>query len=292
MISTLQQLVMEEDKKVDPLHIANTDGQAASPLQTGLLQQFRQLSIPIWARVAVLLITGILFLSNVSLIAILFIQDLGIQTPALLTPKTPDRWLSSSITLLSAIFVPAMIVTYLVFAETGVRSLRSKTHEVLVRLIPECLREIHFPTFDDNLAVEVLRPGRHSTICQYVLSATFDGLTKKIRIVVSINVRKACIILLAEHTKDPSNIEETHRNIRSTYLKHTLEGAEREGYSVMSAPSKEMINGVSYCSIVLLRPLQSDFLWDPSQKLHFAQDLANFCHSVFSEGWETTLEPA
>ena len=46
-------------------------------LASGMLQDFRQLSVPLWARMLVLGMVGIVFVSDVVLIAILFLQDVG-----------------------------------------------------------------------------------------------------------------------------------------------------------------------------------------------------------------------
>ena len=256
-------------------------------LASGMLQDFRQLSVPLWARMLVLGMVGIVFVSDVVLIAILFLQDVGFGTPALLTPKVPERWLSSAVTLLSSIFVPVVVVAYLVFAETGVNALRKKSNEILSRLIPECLREIRFPSLNEKLVVEVSPTTSHSTRCRYSLSGCQNGSTKRIDLVVSINVRKAGIVVLVR-LQERLSVVDAYNSILIN-LRHTLEGAKREGYTLMEAPAIEKIDNQSFVALVLLRPLSNDFLWDPAQKLHFAQDFATFCHSLVSEGWDAVL---
>lgn len=241
-----------------------------TPISPNLLHQFRQLSIPLWARGAVLFLVLAVFAANVAFLA------LGVW-------NGNEKWLETAAQIFGTTFVPTLVVTYLAFAETGVAALSRKTAELLDTTLPNSLRAMGDVLGSGVLEVEAIATSRESPSRRYRLF--FNGPRDaacpivELNFSLDVNVQKANLGLWI-----PSDRVGGEAATVSACLRHTLEGAVHEGYELNGHPAEMTVDGREYYVLVLIKRLPQDFLWDPGQKLYFAQDLRFFLASAMREG--------
>lgn len=248
-------------------------------LPPNFLQQFRQLSIPLWVRGAVLVLVMAVFFADVGVLVFSFLNK-------------EDKWLQTAGTVFGATFVPMLVVVYLAFAETGVSALRKKTQELLEVTVPKSLAEmrgvLQSDGFGDEIDIvidQVLRNGDSSSkrYCVSIQSASDRNVLSEMIFSLDINVSKANVGLWFPSNHFGSS-EESILSLLQQLLAHTLEGARREGYEFNENPGRIHCDGRDYHCLVAIKRLPADFLWDPGHKLYFAQDLRFFIASALIEG--------
>lgn len=239
-------------------------------LPPNLLHQFRQLSIPLWARVTVLFLVLIVFLSDIALLATGIWQD-------------QDKWLETATAIFGTTFAPTLLIAYLAFAETGVTALKRKTIELLDHTIPNSLRTMGDVLGQGSIDVEQISPVIESPTRRYRVKFTPERAVcndyTEVFFSLDINVHKANLGLWI-----PTNNETEETDALLQKFCHTLDGAQREGYELNKHAIKKNADGQDYYVFVLVKKLTSDFLWDPGQKLYFSQDLRFFIASALQEG--------
>jgi len=117
---------------------------APLPLQSpprDWVAQIRQISVPVWARALALILALAVLLPGIVLIwggwlgCAEFMKDwLGVRIVC------HENWIAQGIEIVVAAFVPVVVILYLVFAETGMRSLARRTNELLEKIVPQALR--------------------------------------------------------------------------------------------------------------------------------------------------------
>lgn len=250
-------------------------------LPPNFLQQFRQLSIPLWVRGTVLVLVMAVFFADVGVLIFSFLNK-------------EDKWLQIAGTVFGATFVPMLVVVYLAFAETGVSALRKKTQELLEVTVPTSLAEMRGVLQGDGFGGEI-----DIVIDQVLLDA--DSSSKRYRVSIQsssdqrrnvlsemifsldINVFKANVGLWFPADRFGSS-EKPILSLLQQVLGHTLEGARREGYEFNENLGQIHWGGRHYLCLVAIKRLPNDFLWDPGHKLYFAQDLRFFIASALIEG--------
>lgn len=240
----------------------------------GAISQIRQLSIPLWARSLALV------LAVTTLVAGILLVLKGWMS---CTSGCEDRWIESGTALVAATFLPAVVLVYLVFAETGVSALVAKTGELLKKVIPEalCLKgDANDFEIVGNLAscmIETVHvPG--SPRARYRVTAYRGGETAELNVVLDLNVSKANVVFYV-----PANTEDDQTLIDR--FKATIEGARHEGYQFDKVLTSVVVDGRRLTAMTARQKLSENFLWDPAKKLHFAQDLRMFIHSFVLDGW-------
>lgn len=247
-------------------------------LPPGFLQQVRQLSIPVWARLLALLLGLATFLIGIGLLW------LG----AAASGSVNGTLMDTGTKVITTAFVPVLVLVYLVFSETGVKALKRKTSELLARTVPEALETSPcdgsslFPSGTQMNGKLLCEHQSGNPTAQYKLMLSQGSQSATLRFSIDLNVSKVNIVLFlplrgADSSPDP--------NLMNRF-KGTMEGAVHEGYSFDGNIGSIQDNGQRYATVCARRRLPPDFLWDPGAKLYFAQDLRFFMYSVVTEAWD------
>lgn len=249
-----------------------------------LLQQVRQLSVPIWARGLALLLALL-----TTLIAVWLVWS-GASSCAF---QCNERLMEAGIKILSVAFVPLLVLVYLVFAETGVRALKRKTQELLQTTVIEALRSEAGPNElgsseiqgSEARLLEISGPTAHYHFC-----VKRRDHTAAIRFQLDFNVSKVNLVVYLPWPGPERGVALAEQlQIR---LGPTLEGARHEGYAMDENVGYISSNGLGYAVLCGRKRLRQDFLWDPGSKLYFAQDLRFFLLSLAQEASDLCRQPA
>lgn len=275
------------------------------------LKLLRQLSIPTWARMFAFIVAA------VTLTGCIWLIGVGIFLHA---HHGNDRLAELGATVLGSTFVPMILLVYIAFARTGTKALRIKVDDLLLNLLPSVFNGPVISWEDD--------PRAQLTSCLVIPSRTDRGrgwrclwrrLTNRpcgmqspserfslhvmwgghsvidLAFAVDFNITKVNVGLKIPrsgiHEEDQSL---SHNVIVEKIFGATLEGAIHEGYSI----NEHVIVTDKYIEISGRLRLREDFMWDPAQQLHFAQDLRifvlsyadNWCRYLFSNPTERVAE--
>lgn len=246
--------------------------------------QIRQISVPVWARALALILSLAVLLPGIVLIwggwlgCAEFMKNwLGDGIAC------HENWIAQGIEIVVAALVPVVVILYLVFAETGMRSLARRTNELLGKTIPQALRseEGVTSTYADGMESCTVTTGSHaagSISAHYLLQYRLDDSSGALRLTVTVNVDKAVIVffLPMRAESDPNKVQQL--------MAPTVRGAKHEGYVFDEALVETTREGLRYLLLIARRSLPPDFLWNPAAKLHFAWDLRSFAYSVIHDG--------
>lgn len=257
----------------------------------GLLQQFKQLSVPLWARSLALCLGVATFIAGLWLLWMGSINCSDLDNCS--------NVLDTGVRVVTTSFVPVIVLIYLVFAQTGVSALTRKSLELLSTTIPIALRTAQRADDLSALTDEIvhseveLTHHRGTPTAHYRLTlnrGTGASLaTAQIRFQVDFNVTKINVVVFIPCIDPPP--AEPGGSWLSRHFPVTCEGARHEGYEVDQSMSYVTTQTVPLLKICLRRRLSNDFLWDPAAKLYFAQDLRYFLFSLAEEGWNRFSNP-
>lgn len=242
-------------------------------LPPNLIQQVRQLSVPLWVRLMALLTATSVFLIGAVLV--------WLGSLASCAPACDPRLLDAGIKVLSLAFLPLLVLLYLVFSETGVRALTRKTRELLEKTIPLALtaQSGEGPVSGENdirsSEVQFLGPDAGPT-AYYRVILNKKGGRAALLLKIDLNVRKSNVVFHFPSARFDAGAA-VHRK-----LKASLSGAAHEGYDI----DQEVAVSGDHVLLCARKRLTDDFLWDPAAKLYFAQDLRFFVYSVAGEAWD------
>lgn len=245
--------------------------------------QVRQISVPVWARALAFILSLAVLLPGIVLIwagwlgCAEFVQNWlggGIACR--------EKWIAQGIEIVVAALVPVIAILYLVFAETGMRSLVRRSDELLKKTIPHALHSeenahsIYSHGVRSCIVTTSHTTGRMSA--HYLLHYRMDDGDGRLRLTVGVNVDKAVVVffLPMQEGKDANEVKGS--------LEPTIKGAEHEGYVFDDKLVETVREGQRYWLLIARRRLPADFLWSPAAKLHFAWDLQAFAYSVIHDG--------
>jgi hypothetical protein len=277
-----------------------------------LLQGIKLFSVPLWVKILILILLGVLGLVNTTL----FFTGLLYQNH--------ESWVKSSIDLLGVV-LPIFIIMLVIWkSETGVDSLRRKTEDFLMDLLPSALGkivEVNAPFFevgaDRELAdhptkarifINLLKNDCYS---DFVILAPDPVGFVEIVIRLEINVKKVNFNLCLDEALAGERFAEEHPGFASnsadntadvakwvfSRFRHTLAGAGmQEGAHVQTAEPapgrydfnqnvlRRAIGDRTVLCFVASCSVAPDFLYNPGERLFFAQDLMFFLRSFLTEG--------
>lgn len=266
----------KEDQLVAPL-----------PVSSGLIQQVRQLSVPLWARILALALGLGIFMIGLWLLALGTFMC-GADCNA--------GFKDAGTAILSATMIPVLVLVYLAFAETGTASLKRRTDEILGESIPQAftIDEPPWASQDDDVCIRsctvAARHGSGSPTARYDLKIQW-GTAQAARPVafsffIDLNVYKVNVGLQLPDTGEFCGA--SGEELLNCVFGNTLSGAKHAGYEIpFRLPPAEPARSVAagrYFSIVARRKMSNEFLWDPAEKLHFIFDLRNFVFA-FASDW-------
>lgn len=247
---------------------------AAAP---GLINQLRQLSIPLWTRCLALTLAVLTLLLGILLV--------GKGWLACDSIECSNQWLEQGGKVIASAFLPVIAIIYLVFAETGTRALLRKSDELLDETLKDGLStgrpRKYLYDGPNQISVEhEFVAGQPSAI--YRITLMRDDQRACLMILVELNVFKVNVLSFipcapGDVWRDAGNAER---------FRTTLTGAVHEGYAIDADIPVGIFDGQAYFKLTMRKRLAENFLWDPAKKLYFVQDLRMFCHSMLEEGWE------
>lgn len=259
-----------------------------------LLQQFQQVSLPYWSR---FLLAGACFVFIVTAFALLLftfalpgICAAGWLPSPCQSVKQPSDELRTAIVSLFSFSVPIFLIGLLLAtAEGGVRSLQKRSIEMLTVTVPTALRSAGS---DGRPAIIETLFQTGGTYAEYEVRAPTGINFASIRIGIDLNVRKASVrFFLPTSTLsrrvapgDKSGEGALRFDQVQEQFSHSLHAAvEYEQYLLNKALFTIRRSEIDYVVIVAVKLLSRDFLWNPAERLYFAQDLAFFVRSMLLE---------
>jgi len=258
-----------------------------------LLDQLRILRIPGFVKFVLALLALALVVLNI------YIIFRGLQD------QRYDFWIAAGASLLAAVTPALAVVSVLVVTESGMGALKRRMQQMLATEIPNELRftfEAPSPRFDTeckpgqlqhrpNLARVECGMYREELWANYRLTArTAAGADQLTLMRVELVMRRVNINLLLDRAtaaqrfgvSPNATLAEFGAAFRQAF-KHTISGAERAGYTFNDLPLQRQTDGHEVLAFVSTRPIEAEFVWDPSARLEFIHDLVLMMRSFVNE---------
>ena len=286
--------------------------EALAEVDLELLQGIKLFSIPLWVKAAIIALLAVLGLINT---AVFFVG---------ITNEHREGWVKASVELLSVVLPIFILALVLWKSEAGVESLRRKTEEFFLSLLPSVLVRIveadavFFEAKKDHqledlhTAARVLVNLQKSDCYSDVVVLAPDSLGYvEVAIRLEINVKKVNFNLCLDEQlvrerfaeQSPHAVTIDHENMADVAdwltkrFRHTMGGAGLQGtrehaerkqpagaYQFNPTLLRRTVGGRTALCIVASCSVAPDFLYDPSERLYFAQDLMFFLRSFLTEG--------
>lgn len=258
-----------------------------------LLDQLRILRVPGFVKVLLALLAISLIILNV------YVIFRGLQD------QRYDFWVAAGASLLAAIVPALAIIAALVITESGMAALKRRMQLMLATEIPGELRftfEAPSPELDTDCKPSKLkfRPNRARVECgmyrdelwaNYRLTArAADGRAQLARLRIELVMQRVNINLLfsrdlaAKRLKlaPGASVEDLGAAFEAAF-KHTITGARGAGYGFNALPMVRIVEGRDELAFVATRAIEAEFVWDPSARLEFIQDLVLMIRSFVNE---------
>lgn len=267
--------------------------------------QVQIIYVPLWVRAVVFL----LVFASISICAFLFFR-------ALMDGNKPD-WIAAGAYLLGVVLPILLLVIVISGASFGEKSIIKRTEKMLIdtipyhlQFIPEAKRSfVGFRQFRSSSKIDTDRlakiqvfhsPGR--CYADYIITTPFGGQVLELNLRVEMNVKRANINVwfslkrLNELMEREGHEGDIREFLRSRFL-HSL-GVE-ELQSTENTGSADKTNTIAYCFnrtflhrvvddveyivVVATTGLPEDTVWNPSERVFFAQDLMFMIRSFMQE---------
>lgn len=241
-----------------------SDNATSNPIEASneLVRWFQLLVLPIWARIGLLLLMGLIISSGVALLGI------GIY-------RSQKDDIAAAMTLLTVALPVLLVVVAIVFGQQGDKRLRQLTSALLNMEIPVSLKS-NIENGRCTLDVQAKLFGCRSDY-ELVFSNITSNIKVKLAFSVELNVRKVNIAFWLTGL-DPAE-KLTFDSPVLGHLRHVIAGAVAEGYTMNDLPAH--FDGSSQgVAVVFTKNLDDQFLLRPSMRLYFCQDLAFFVRGV------------
>lgn len=262
-----------------------------------LLDQLRILRIPGFVKFLLAIVALTLVAFNV------YIIYRGLQS------QDYDFWIAAGASLLAAVAPALAVVVVLLVTESGMSALKRRMQQMLAVEIPGELRytfEAPSPRLETDCKPANLRtrPNPARVECgmyrselwaNYVLKGRAqDGSAQIVRLRVELVMRRVNInVVLPRQTAakrfglDPkADLAAFGAKFREAF-DHTIHGAEAAGYSFNALPLRRIGESGEELAFVAARSIEAEFVWDPSARLEFIQDLVLMIRAFANEGAET-----
>ena len=240
-----------------------SESEDISPVASNeLVRWFKLLTLPLWARVLVMLLVVVAIGSAIGMLVVSLVQRDG-------------ELAKSAVPLLSVGLPVLLLVLAVVFGQNSDRKLRELTQQVLASDIPQAIRTGALVP----LEVQVTQNG---CCADYVVSQAGGALHFR----VELNVFKVNVCFWFPHSlPDPVDLSEPALQP----YRHVMAGAEAEGYKKNDSPARGPDGRMG---LIFYRTLAQDFLLQPPLRLYFAQDLAFFVRAVLAAQADALRQPA
>lgn len=245
-----------------------------------LILWLKALDLPIWAKVCLLIIMAGILTGAGSILSHGFYKG--------------DKEEISAATTLLAISLPVLlIVTALVFGSNGEKTLKKRTLHVLIKLVPDCIKE-NFESREQNVVSLTSRSelnpqiqaSLHGCIADYILTVLPDitAPAVELRFSIELNVKKVNFIFWLPLPPIPvHDVSLEGGNLVGLIGQHRLHcavGAIAEGYKLNASPVLRIVGNKPMLGLVFIRFLPKDFLLQSLETLYFAQDIAFFVRGI------------
>lgn len=265
--------------------------------------QVQIIYIPAWVRVLIF----ILMFFSITVCAFLFYR-------ALLDGDKPD-WIAAGAYLLSVVFPILLIVIVVAGSSFGEKSIIKRTEKILVQTIPYHLQFIpeeersfvNFRNFrkspktvDGQLAEIKVFHSLGRCYADYIITTPFEGRVLKLNLRVEMNVKRANInvwfsLNRLETLMRQEGFDGDMRSFLSAKFRHSLDIEDLQStakpqetraniaYSFNKSFLSRIVDGEEYLVVVATTSLPEDTVWNPSERVFFAQDLMFMIRSFMQE---------
>ncbi|MCY0146566.1 hypothetical protein OEG84_02235 [Hoeflea sp. G2-23] len=268
--------------------------------------QVQIIYVPYWVRLVVFL----LMFSSISICGYLFFR-------ALADGDKPD-WIAAGAYLLGVVFPILLLVIVVAGASFGERSIVKRTEKMLVKTIPYHLQFLPeekrtFVDFRRHKKSPKTKSGELAKIqvfhslgrcyADYIIDTPFDGATLRLELRVEMNVKRANINVWFSLDKLNALIaKEGHGGDVRAFLRdkfrHSLDIEELQAAGNTTTPAESSstiaysfnrafltrtVDDVEYLIVVATTNLPEDTVWNPSERVFFAQDLMFMVRSFMQE---------
>jgi hypothetical protein len=227
------------------------------PAPNELLQWLRLLVLPLWARIAVLLV----------LVAVLT-GGIGVLGTGLWTHDAEG--VSLAVKLLTVALPVMLVVVALVFGQNSDERLRQLTTAVLEKDIVRALEA----NFGDAFGLSVV-PRVRGCCADYEIRRP-GSADAQLRFTLELNVYKVNVCFWLDDAL-PGRLDPDTAALAP--FRHVILGARAEGYALNEEPARYDGTGQG-TGLLFFRRLADDFLLQPGQRLYFAQDLSFFVRGM------------
>jgi hypothetical protein len=222
-----------------------------------------------------------------------------------LSDRQYDFWIAAGASLLAAAAPALAVVAVLLVTESGMAALKRRMQQMLAVEIPAELRftvEAPPPRLSANCKPSALthRPNRAHVECgmyrdelwaNYQLTGkSADGVRQILRMRVELVMKRMNVNILIDRESAASRLGlaagASGAALGEAFQKafsHTVSGATAAGYHFNPLPIFRTLEGGDDVAFVATRELQPEFVWDPSARLEFIQDLVLMMRSFVSE---------
>lgn len=264
-----------------------------------LLDQLRILRIPGGVKFLLAIVALMLVAFNI------YIIYRGLQN------QNYDFWIAAGASLLAAGAPALAVVVVLLVTESGMTALKRRMQQMLATEIPGELQytfEAPSPRMQTNCKPSQLstRPNRARVECgmyrdelwaNYVLKGRAqDGSEQIVRLRIELVMRRVNINIVLRRDlaakrlglEPAADLAAFGARFRQSF-DHTIGGAEKAGYTFNALPLRRLGDGGEELAFVGARAIDAEFVWDPSARLDFIQDLVLMIRAFANEGAETGI---
>jgi len=258
-----------------------------------LLDQIRILRIPTIFKILLGLTALALVLLNI------YIIYRGLQDDRY------DFWIAAGASLLAAVTPAIAVIVVLLVTESGMSALKRRMQQMLAVEIPAELRyvlEAPAPALESNRRVSKLMPRpncakvecgmyRNELWANYTITGeAADGAPHVMRLRLEMVMRRVNINLLFAPQHAPAMLDAAQgagaEGLGLAFqqaFKHTISGASGAGYQFNQLPVHRRTIKGEHLAFVASRAMDGEFVWDPSARLEFIQDLVLMLRSFATE---------
>jgi len=253
----------------------------------------RSISVPTWLKLLIFVI-----------VLVMMATDLAIAWVAVTEPQHKD-WFSVSAQLVSSLLPILLVILLMAFSSRGPETIRRKTSNLLLRLVPETIASslTWSPQFNvveraqsgkgrqESTQIELAhRLGDFCCIYRITFPELHTRPAKKrvVFLAVELKVRQVNMHLCVPRSAFDRYCAQSTLTGYEAFRKafdHTLSGAEKAGCVVSASIyhfpyAQDMLQ----TAVVVYRLLSEDFFTDPSEQLYWAQDMVTMLKGFVEEG--------
>lgn len=237
-----------------------------------LIRWLKMLALPAWARFTL-----------ASIMLLILVSALGLLLWGLRYGERES--ISTAVAMLTVGLPVGLIVVALVFGDGGARKLKALTQLVLTKEVPEAILENLSAHADQSRYTQAhIKTKIRGCIADYTFSVNDefcrndkDNHSVTLEFKLELNVKKVNFVVWVPEMMDEASLTLSQRmeSYQSCFF-----GASKEGYIQNQVALRGEREG--FMGLVFIKILGEDFLFEPAQRLYFAQDFAFFIRGLLN----------